>query len=135
MIIITILTFLSLILLFLWLFLYNKISLKTTKYLLFLFLLFTSIIWLYFTYNYWNTLENYIIYFWNLIFLMLIIILLLTLIELNENYKITDEISNKEKTDINDIENIEQIKDKNFILLTRFFNLLLLLLITIVYLK
>ncbi len=135
MIIITILTFLSLILLFLWLFLYNKISLKTTKYLLFLFLLFTSIIWLYFTYNYWNILENYIIYFWNLIFLMLIIILLLTLIELNENYKITDEISNKEKTDINDIENIEQIKDKNFILLTRFFNLLLLLLITIVYLK
>jgi len=87
-------------------------------------------LWVYFTYNYWNSLNNYFVLLQNLVLLFLLITIIIIIIELNWNYYIWKDINS---TDIKTIDKINYIKEKNILLIIRFLNLLFLLVIMFLF--
>lgn len=137
MIIMLLLSILFILIWIVWFFIYWKIKLDTIKMFLFFIVSLILVIWFYFTFEYWNIINNYLIFLWNFLFLTLIIWIILTLIELNENYKITDnnKLKWKEINTTDDLETFNQIKEKNILLVIKFSNLMLLLFIVLFFIK
>jgi len=117
----------------------STIFMKTNyKVIKIIFLIFTMIIfslWTYFTFTYANY-SNWILfnilynYFKNIIWIIVIIAIILSLMELNENYKIWVEHLMKSNT-----KNFEEIKQKNIRLFLRLFNLISIMILLFMILK
>jgi len=114
---------------------FMKSNYKVIKTILLILSLIIFLLWSYFTYNYvsylnWNIFNELYNYSKNIIWIIVIIAIILTLMELNNNYRIGVEHTMK-----SNVENMKEIKWKNLKLFLRWFNLISILILLFMILK
>ena len=106
-----------------------NITVNRIKNILWVILLFITFIWIYFSIWSWNIINQTINIFVSIITLLLLMWFIVTVLELNENYNLIE--NNKKK--LENIETLDDIKNKNTLLFVRIISLIIINVLILVF--